>query len=95
MHAIRGSKSEKYPHSNIVSLLTGFRNYLIAFLLKLTFFPEGCMADVPPGSRRAWENWRTNPTPVNEISMPVKLAETTSQNSRQHPIKYSRKFVLL
>lgn len=78
MHAIRGSKSEKFPHSNIVSRLTGFRNYLIAFLLELTFVPEGCVADVPPGLRKAWENRRTNPTPVSEISMPGKLAETSS-----------------
>lgn len=82
MRAIRGSKGEKFPHSNIVSCLTGFRNYLIALLLKLTFVPEWCMADVPPNLRMAWEKQRTNPTPVNEVSAPVKLAETTSQISR-------------
>jgi len=82
MHAIRGSKGEKFPQSNIVSCLTGFRNYLIALLLKLTFVPEWCMAGVPPSLRRAWKKEHTNPTPLNEVPVLVKLAETISQIGR-------------
>lgn len=43
-------------------------------------------------SQQAWKKQCTNPIPVNEVSALVKLAETTSQISRKHPVKCTGKF---
>lgn len=83
---IRSNKGEKFPHSNITSCLNGLRNCLIALLLKLTFVPEWCIADVPPSLRRAWEKEHKNPTPVTEIFALVKLTKTTIKLADNVPL---------
>lgn len=82
---IRSNKGEKFPHSNITSCLNGFRNCLIALLLKLTFVPEWCIADVPPSLTRAWEKQHLNPTPVTDpcTETTIKLAHNVPLNGTE------------